>query len=107
MSGPVGTEVVITGSGFAADDNLVTFGPSAGLRHPDGTPGNMVARAGAPDGRTLRFTVPRTGPSGILCSDTGGCVGVAGVLLQPGRYDVGVRNGSGTSNAVSFEITGE
>jgi len=105
-SGPSGTDVVVVGIGFSADDNIVTFGPSAGLRHPDGTPGNLVVRAGSPDGRTLRFTVPASGPSGILCDSNGsGCVGVTAALLQPGRYDVTVvNNASGSSNSVSFEL---
>jgi hypothetical protein len=103
--GPAGTEVIITGSGFAADNNLVTFGPSAGLRHPDGTPGNLVARAASPDGRVLRFTVPANGPSGILCSDAGSCVGVSATLLTPGRYEVMViNNTSGSSNPLSFDL---
>ncbi len=105
--GPIGTEVVIVGSGFSPDDNLITFGPSLGMRRADGSPANLVARVGSPEGRTLRFTVPETGPSGILCDDSGSCIGVTAILLETGSYSVSVTNGSGSSNVVRFELTGE
>jgi hypothetical protein len=67
-----------------------------------------VARAGSADGRTLRFTVPTNGPSGILCSDAGSCVSVSASPLLPGRYDVMViNNAGGSSNAISFELLAE
>jgi hypothetical protein len=103
--GPAGTEVVVSGSGFAANDNVVTFGPSFGLRYPDGAPGNRVARSGSADGRTLRFVVPDRGPTGFLCDAGGNCAETAFVLPQPGSYEVTVVNGNGTSNAVRFELT--
>jgi hypothetical protein len=97
--------VIVTGSGFAAADNVITFGPSFGLRYPDGTPGNRVARMGSADGRTLRFGVPDHGPAGFLCDPSGNCAETAFVLPQPGSYEVTVINGNGTSNAVRFEVT--
>jgi hypothetical protein len=103
--GPAGTSIVVNGSGFAGDDNQITFGPASNLHHPDGTPGNVVAHLGSADGTTLRFTVPRTGPSGILCDESARCVGISASLLQPGGYDVTVINASGTSNAVTFQLT--
>ncbi len=105
--GPAGTEVLVRGSGFAPDDNLVLFGPSLGLHHPDGTPANLVARSGSPDGTTLRFTVPDHGPSGVLCDDSGHCIGIAAILPQPGSYEVTVSNANGASNVARFELIGE
>jgi hypothetical protein len=105
--GPYGMEVVVTGSGFAPDNNLVTFGASSGLSRPDGSPANLIARVGSTDGRTVRFMVPRNGPSGILCDASGSCIGVSAALLEPGVYEVAVSNANGTSNVVTFEITPE
>ena len=106
-SGPYGMEVVVNGSGFASDNNLITFGASSGLVRQDGSPANLIARVGSTDGRTLRFMVPRSGPSGILCDASGSCIGVSAALLQPGTYDVAVSNANGTSNVAVFEITPE
>lgn len=103
--GPAATEVVVSGSGFTADDNLVTFGASTSLYRPDGTPANLAARVASVDGRTLRFTIPWSSPSGTLCDSAANCVGITATLLQPGSYDVTVTNANGSSNAVSFEMT--
>lgn len=105
VRGPAGSEVVVNGSGFTADENLVTFGASSSLRRPDGTPANLASRAGSADSRTLRFTVPWSSPSGTLCDDSGNCVNITATLLQPGSYDVAVANANGTSNSVPFEMT--
>lgn len=105
--GPAGTEVTVRGSGFMPDDNQVLFGPSLGLRYPDGTPANLVARSTSPDGGTLRFTVPDQGPSGVLCDASGNCVGIAAILPQPGSYEVTVTNANGASNVLPFELTAE
>jgi hypothetical protein len=103
--GPSGTEVIVSGSGFATTDNLMTFGPSFGLRYPDGTPGNRVAGLGSADGRTLRFTVPNQGPAGVLCDASGNCAETVFILPKPGSYEVTVINANGTSNAMRFELT--
>jgi hypothetical protein len=106
--GPAGTEVLVQGSGFGPNDNLVLFGPSLGLQFPDGTPANRVARDGSPDGVTLRFTVPDRGPTGILCDGSGNCVGVTAILLpQPASYEITVSNANGTSNSARFELMGD
>lgn len=105
-AGPPTTEVAITGRGLSIDANLITFGPTNGLKHLDGTPANVVARSGAQDG-ILTFTVPATGPSGILCNDDGRCIGVTASRLSPGDYDVVALNASGASNSLSFTLTGE
>ncbi len=105
--GPAGTEVLVIGSGFAADDNMVTFGPSLGLRRPDGTPANLVARGGSSTGATLRFTVPHQGPSGILCDANGSCAGITSLELpQPASYEVTVINTNGASNVARFDLVG-
>jgi hypothetical protein len=105
--GPFGTSVTISGSEFAADDNLITFGPSLGLVYPDGTPGNAVARVSSEDGRTLQFTVPEHSPAGILCDTSGSCVGMTAILPRPASYEVRVVNALGLSNVVRFELTSE
>src|SRR5581483_5610748 len=104
-SGPAGIEVVIRGRAFAGGNNLITFGPSMGLHHPDGAPGNLVARSGSDDSTTLRFVVPSSGPSGVLCDDAGNCIGVTSTLPVPGSYEVTVINSNGASNSLRFELT--
>ena len=87
QSGPVGTLVRLSGSGFL-EDNTVLFGAGAGLpAHSD-------------NGATLDFLVP--GVVNPACFDQGCRVLSQGV--RAGRYDVSVRNANGVSNALSFTV---
>src|SRR5581483_9070995 len=104
-SGPAGTLITIHGTGFAASSNFILFGDTNGRHHLDGSPDNSHANAPSPDGKTLTFQVPNTGPSGILCDGSNHCVGISAILLSAGSYKVEVQNANGTSNAVIFNLT--
>ena len=106
-SGSAGTEVVMRGSGFAAEDNDI------GFRHP--AIGEQWDRTGylngiaSDDGATLRFTLPdssdiplaacsysRLGPD-EACPDIG-------ILLPAGEVEIFVANENGVSNALTFTV---
>ncbi|HZS42898.1 MAG TPA: IPT/TIG domain-containing protein [Candidatus Paceibacterota bacterium] len=104
-SGSAGTEVTISGLNFDRNSNQITFGSSNGRHHPDGSADNVIANVGSADGKTLTFTVPASGPSGILCSSAGSCIGISALRLTSGTYPVSVINKNGTSNVVQFSLT--
>ncbi len=104
-SGNAGTEVTITGLNFDRRSNQITFGTSGGRHHKDGSADNVISTSGSTNGKTLTFIVPASGPSGILCSDAGACVGITAIRLTPGTYSVSVINKNGTSNIVQFTLT--
>ena len=90
-SGPVGTEVTVTGTGFVPRGNTVKFGSG------------YVKGLDSPDGTLLRFAIP----DGLdLCSpDAGGpCLG-AYPMVRPGDYAVTVMVNKETGNAVTFTVT--
>ena len=90
-SGPVGTEVTVTGTGFAPRGNTVKFGSG------------YVKGLDSPDGTSLRFAIP----DGLdLCSpDPGGpCLG-AYPAVRPGDYAVAVIVNKEMGNAVTFTVT--
>lgn len=83
-SGPVGTGVRISGSGFTPGGNTVRFGPG------------YIEDPGSPDGRTLAFVVP-----------DGYNLPYARAFppVRPGPHEVRVVNANGTSNSVVFTVT--
>jgi hypothetical protein len=89
--GPVGSEVTITGSGFASTGNTVKFGA-----------GNLRSLT-SEEGTTLRFVVP----DGLdLCApDTAGPCPGSYPQVTPGDYAVAVMTRGGTSNSVTFTVT--
>jgi hypothetical protein len=90
-SGPVGTSVMLTGTGFT-DADVVRFGGAA------------VSSTTVSDGGTkLAFTVPESG--GPYCKPGMACP-LYLLLIRPGSYDVSVTDGTTTSNAVRFQVTG-
>ncbi|HEX7651538.1 MAG TPA: PKD domain-containing protein [Candidatus Paceibacterota bacterium] len=89
-SGPVGTDVTLTGTGFT-DDSIVRFGTGA-----------IKDATVSDDGTSLTFTVPSD--MGAYCKPGAMCPMYA-ILVRPGTYDVRVQNGSTTSNAVEFKVT--
>lgn len=108
-SGVVGTQVTITGSGFTKTNNSIAFFDPIASHHIDGTPGNVIENnASSPDGKTLIFTVPSGGISGILCDDSDNkhCMGIAAINLaqRGGSYPVSVKNSNGESNILMFTI---
>jgi len=106
VSGPVGTSVSIKGFGFTAS-NTVHFG--------SGTIGNVpvsssiaIACTTNPSchggiNQTLIITIPSA--IGPYCAPGMACP-MYMQLLTPGTYTVYVQNDNGTSNSVSFTITG-
>ena len=95
-SGGVGTVVTIEGKGFDATDNTVHFAEGA-IMH---VPATVVAGSAE---ETLTFTVPSAvGPycaPGTMCPDYVRLVGL-------GTYSLFVSDQYGTSNTVSFTVTG-
>jgi len=89
-SGPVGTTLTITGSGFGRTGNAVQVGV-----------GYVLDLASA-DGVTITFVLPEA--MGVCPPSPGGaCVALA-VILSPGRYDLAVITPSGTSNRLPFTV---
>lgn len=91
MSGPVGTKVTITGTGFARVRNATTFGQGY-IRDIEST-----------DGTTLTFTVPE----GLdLCppDSAAPCAG-AHPRTRAGDYDVAVLVDGKKSKSLSFTVT--
>jgi hypothetical protein len=90
-SGPVETRVVLEGSGFRDQGNVVRFGAGY-LRGLDSR-----------DGTTLEFRVP----DGVdACGPRNGepCPG-GYQRLGPGRYEVSVVTADASSNSVTFTVT--
>ena len=90
-SGPVGTPVTLTGSGFAAGGNVIKFGTG------------YIKDVASPDGRTIHVSVP----GGLEeCPPSNGaavCPLLARVVM-PGTYMVTVINGAATSNELPFTV---
>ncbi|MFA6301063.1 MAG: peptidoglycan-binding protein [Candidatus Paceibacterota bacterium] len=80
-SGPVQTQVTITGSNFTPTGNIIYFG----------TAGNAYS-VNSTNGTTLVFSVPTYSAT-------------TGAPLQPGVYGVYVSNANGKSNTVNFTLT--
>ncbi|HLD96152.1 MAG TPA: IPT/TIG domain-containing protein [Patescibacteria group bacterium] len=99
LSGAVGTEVTITGSGFARTENAVLFAPQ------DGMPG-FISDLKSGNGKTLKFTVPE----GLnLCAPNAEERGIPCPLVYPqvgaGEYEVSVQNSAGESDSATFTVT--
>jgi hypothetical protein len=90
-SGPVGTSVTISGSGFTATGNSVNFGGSS----------TVIANLVSANGSTIVFTVPaNTNP---VCSSQ--CLAPL-TTITPGNYAVTVSNANGTSStSQNFTVT--
>lgn len=92
-SGPVGTQVTITGTGFAARGNTVKFGSG------------YIKGLDSSDGTSLQFAIPE----GLdLCAPEGQgpCAG-AYPRVRPGEYVVAVMVGGETRTTTAFSVTPE
>jgi len=91
LQGPVGTQIIIQGSGFSAFDNTVHFG-NGGLRHVP-----------AINGTTIYYTIPQyLSPCDVL--EQGSVCALYLQVVQPGSYPVSISNGSATSNTVNYTV---
>jgi hypothetical protein len=97
-AGPVGTQVTVTGLGFAAKGNrLSLFNPASPGRS------GVTAEVDSVDGKTLVFSIP-----GDLCPP---CVYASPpcelpcLVLSPGLYEVAVTNAVGTSNSLKLLVS--
>jgi hypothetical protein len=88
MSGPIGTSVMIQGSGFTPRDNNIQFhGPT------DFLAGSPVS---SETGTSLHFTVTPCPSRELQCPT---------FFVRPGTYSVVVINANGKSNEAKFTVT--
>jgi len=104
-SGKIKTVAAIKGVNFDAKTNVITFGPSKGLHHRDGTVDNQIASLPSSDGKTLTFIVPASGPGGELCDQNNTCATYTTQHTEPGTYMITVINKDGLSNEMAFTVT--
>jgi len=88
--GSVGTAVKLTGHGFTSD-NVIFFG------------GGAISGIVSTSGVTLSFTVPQS--IGPYCAPGKACP-MYMLLITPQKYSMHVQNANGSSNTVSFTVTG-
>ena len=90
-SGRVGTQVLLTGTGFAPYDNTVRFG-QGGSRNV----------SSFNNGTQMYFTIPAwmspCDPLASVCT-------MQAVQVTPGTYSVSVANSNGTSQTLQFTVT--
>ncbi len=107
-AGIIGTEVVITGTGFSTKDNNVAFRlyPEDGNNSLVGYINNLISS----DGKTIEFVIPEfLGACAFPLPETipvTACPAV-GILFKPGTqtYPVFVVNKNGSSNGVNFTLS--
>lgn len=88
--GPVGTKIVLRGSGFA-ESNTVHFGP-----------GGTANLASSENGTQIVYVIPRgVGPCDLL----GPTCKAPVRSVEPGSYPVFITNARGRSNSLVFEVT--
>ena len=97
-SGPVGTQVTISGFGLNTSGNTIYF---AG--YPQGTFNSISALTGS----SLSFSIPSA--LAFPCADQTNpllACPLAERVVVPGNYDIWVSNANGTSNHLTFTVTG-
>lgn len=104
-SGPITTTITMRGSGFTPANNEV------GFRNPkinyQGRNTAYLNELSSPDGRTLRFTLPDTlGACAFSQLATNEACPSIGILLPMGDSEIFVINEIGTSNSVTFTVSG-
>lgn len=108
-SGPLGTEVTLQGSGFTAASNDVAFrNPKIDFQGRDTAYLNGLS---SPDGKTLRFRQPDNesvllGACAFSQLKTNEACPAIGILLPTGDSEIFVVNENGTSNSVTFAVSG-
>ncbi len=89
-TGPVGTEVTISGGGFTSQGNAVYFGAG------------YIPNLASTDGTTLVFTVPGSLDPACLFAQPR-CL-LPSYATQPGTYHLAVASPNGMSNRVIFTV---
>lgn len=99
-SGPVGTKVVIYGSGFATGPQATTNSITVKVREDNkiNFSSYPVVSVTSLDGTSLTFSVPTQ--STPIC-DEDMC---NSLRIEPGTYPITITNANGTSNQVSFTV---
>src|SRR3989344_6058790 len=93
-TGPVGTTITITGSGFTPTKNSLHFG--SGMAY--------INDLGSHEGQTLRLILPETFD---VCDPNGeNCVGFINIV-SVGTYQISIINANGSSNTVTFSVTAQ
>mgnify|MGYP001588834260 FL=1 len=93
-SGPIGTRVTITGSGFTPAANQVNFDT-----------GVIVDLASSNDGKTIAFTVPDDRVPFCAIFEPRCLLPAPYNPVKPGTYWISVRNNNGNTGALSFSVT--
>ena len=106
-SGPMGTKVIIRGSGFTSANNDIAFA------HPkinfQGRNTAYLNRLSSPDGTTLSFNIPDNnnvllGACAFSQLKTNEVCPDIGILLHKGTVQISVVNENGRSNSVKFTV---
>jgi hypothetical protein len=92
-TGPIGTQVTLSGIGFGTSGNVVRLVRTSEPAHK-----GIAAQAESPNGRDLTFSIPS-----LLCP----CVGCAAACIPTAaaEYRVFVTNENGTSTSAGFLVT--
>ena len=103
-SGPVGTAVVIRGTGFSTSGNRVNF-TAVALEDPGQTPNepSVIPDRPSADGGTVTFDVLSVWRPACSYAQQGPCP-FARIPTAPGTYHVSVTTAAGTSNTVTFSV---
>jgi hypothetical protein len=103
-SGAVGTTVTITGIGFTATGNTVLMDGSVAAQNVSYSPCPIGAQCFVAPHDTITFTIPSSlspnCPTGSMCA-------MYMRQVTPATYKITVQNSNGTSNSVSFTVTGD
>jgi hypothetical protein len=102
-TGPIGTHVIVRGSGFTAADNTVSF---TAMQIDGETPNepSVIAGLASADHATVDFDVLALWRPRCSYLAQGPCP-FARIPTAPGTYRVTVSNASGTSNGMTFTVT--
>ena len=90
-SGPVGSVITITGSGFTSTGNTINFGSG------------VIPNISSQNGTSLTFTIPSA--QYPACYYTAPQCLPPIVITSTGQYNVSVTNSNGTSNSQIFNVT--
>jgi len=106
QSGPIGTQVTLTGVGFKQGDPIrFSIAGSAGANFV-----GFYSLSGSASGSgPLRFTVETSALIGICahCIGSPACDPAGTILTTPSQYRVSIVNANGMSNSLLFQVTSQ